>query len=151
VAIVGAAVLGVSQIPAAAAPLSSGPGHHASAQTPDIQYPCSPLAEGDDVHISSTLPTAASGHGWWRNNDCNESYGYVCVTLKEDLNGTWYNKASHCASVPPGSSHKVGARKDCSSSRFTYWHSLVTVNTSGPLGYGFGSTYTPVVYIPCRA
>jgi hypothetical protein len=102
------------------------------------------------VHISSTLPTAASGHGWWLENGCNESYGYVCVTLKEKKSGTWYNEASNCATVAPGSSHKVGARKDCYSSSFTYWQSLVTVSVSGPLGYGFGSTYTPVQYIPCR-
>jgi len=148
----GAAFFWAPLASAAAAPLSSGPGNHATAQAPGIQYPCSPLAEGDYVHISSTAPLAASGHGWWLDNGCNESYGYVCITLQEKLSGTWYNEAGpNCKSLPPGKKYKVGARKDCITNRSEYWRSHVTVSTSGAKGYGSGSKYTPEQYIGCTA
>lgn len=142
-----AAVLGVSQVPAAAAPLSSASAHHATARA---GYPCSPLARGDYVHISSTLPTAASGHGWWLDNGCNEPRGTVCITLQEFKSGSWHNEAGpNCASLTPGSSHKVGARRNCSSTTYKYWRSHVTVSTSGGLGFGSDSTYTTEQPIGC--
>lgn len=148
--IAGVAILGVLQIPAAAAPLSSAPGHHATAHTPKIMYPCSPLARGDYVHISSTPPNAASGHAWWLNNGCNESFGYVCITLQERLSGTWHNEAGpSCKSLAPGKKHKVGARRNCLTNASRTWRSHVTVSTSGSFGYGTGSTYTPNRSIPC--
>jgi hypothetical protein len=78
----------------------------------------------------------------------------VCITLQENLSGTWYDKAGpNCASIPPGggSGKRVTARKACSSTKSTYWRSYVTVSTSGGKGYGSDSTYTPEQDIACRA
>jgi hypothetical protein len=148
--IVGVAVLGVSQVPAAAAPLSSSPGLHVTPQIPKIAYPCYPQARGDYVHISSTPPRAASGHAWWLENGCNESFGTVCITLQERLGGTWHNERGPiCKSLAPGKAHKVGARRNCLTAGSEYWRSHVTVVTSGPLGYGSDSDYTPKRYIAC--
>jgi hypothetical protein len=150
--IVGMALLGGSQASAAAAPVNPAPAHQGVVSTPNIQYPCTPYARGDYVHISSTAPLAASGHGWWLNNDCNESYGYVTVTLEEYLSGSWHNKAYNSGSVPPGggSGARVTARVNCNSATSTTWRSYVTVNVSGPLGYGSNAEYTPNQTIGCR-
>ena len=153
--IAGTAVLGGSQIPAAAAPLSSGSGHHATAPTPRAprtQYPCSPLAQGDNVHISSTNPPLqASGHAWWLDNGCNEPNGHVCITLQEKLSGTWHNENTACKTLAPGKPNKVPVQKGCITNGSEWWRSYVTVKTSGALGYGSGFTYTPEQAIGCTA
>lgn len=100
------------------------------------------------------MPAIDSRHRKTIRGRSNESYGYVCITLQENLSGTWYDKAgSNCASIPPGggSGKRVTARKACSSTKSTYWRSYVTVSTSGGKGYGSDSTYTPEQDIACRA
>lgn len=152
VSIVGAALLGASQVPAAATPVNPASAHQGFVVTPNTQYPCTPYAQGDYVHISSTAPLAASGHGRWLNNDCNESYGTVTVTLQEYLNGSWQNKAYNSGTVPPGggSSARVTARVTCNSNASTTWRSYVAVSVSGPLGYGSNAVYTANQTIGCR-
>ena len=117
--------------------------------------PCSPIANSSSLHISSTPPDAASGHGWWLINDCAQTKANVTVQLQEFFsNGVWYDIGSPGSRVvyggitkSPGTSNQASARVLCSSTGEAAWRSVVTVTLPVQPGHG---TYTrPGENIPC--
>lgn len=77
---------------------------------------CSFTQNGDWVHISSTPPTAASGHGWWVNGDCNATLADVTVQLQIYKNGGWKNVGAvgkKRVYSGGGSANRAAARVPC--------------------------------------
>jgi hypothetical protein len=117
--------------------------------------PCSPLARGDNVHISSTPPATASGHGWWLINDCAQVKATVTIQLQEYFsNGDWYNIGSPASkkvyggtTKSPGSSNRVNARALCSDTNLAGWRSVVKVTL--PVQPGTDTYTRPGANIDC--
>jgi hypothetical protein len=117
--------------------------------------PCSPIADSSNVHISSTPPAAASGHGWWMINNCAQVKASLTIQLQEYFsNGKWYNIGSPGSGKyyggttgSPGSSNQVSTRVLCSNTNQAGWRSVVTVKL--PVQPG-SDTYTrPGANINC--
>ena len=102
------ALLVVSQYPAVAVPMPPHPGAAVPAPAPvgavnsakgtislaslglGKRRACSPIAKGDNVHISSTAPATASGHGWWNRGNCTAARAVVSIFLQEHFSdGSW--------------------------------------------------------------
>lgn len=95
------------------------------------------LQVGDDVHISSTPPATASGHGWWVRLSGDSKKAKVTVYLEaKNHNGDWKTVATGSKTVGPGggSSNRATARKECTNiNRYTSWRSLIDVDIIGSL------------------
>jgi hypothetical protein len=156
------AALALTAAPAAAAHANGNqpppPRVKLSAASPPIvppDQPCSPLARGDNVHISSTPPATASGHGWWLINDCTQVKATVTIQLQEYFsNGDWYNIGSPASkkvyggtTKSPGSSNRVNARALCSGTSLAGWRSVVTVTL--PVQPGTDTYTRPGANIDC--
>src|ERR1700740_726040 len=149
VIVAGAALLGTPQIPAVAA---SGPSHSSAAvpapvpageANPDtVTIPatgCSPQAVGDYVHVSSTPPATASGHGWWNKGNCTAVKAPVTVQLQEYYSdGSWRNKGTAGSAAiysGGGSGNRVTGRATCTAgTALTGWRSVVTADVIGQTG-----------------
>jgi hypothetical protein len=133
------ALLVASQYPAMAAPTSP-------------LSSCSPGANGDNVHISSTAPQTASGHGWWSRGNCTAAKATVEIVLQEYFSdGSWRSRGQGGqATVYPGggSSNWANARAVCQTKTVTGWRSVVHVYPVGQSGSA--SHTTPAVNIACR-
>jgi hypothetical protein len=113
---------------------------------------CSPTAKGDYVHISSTAPQTASGHGWWLRNNCTAAKATVESVLQEYFSdGSWRSRGQGGqATVYPGggSANWANARAVCQTKNVTGWRSVVHVYPVGESGSG--STTTAAQNIACR-
>jgi len=113
---------------------------------------CSPTAKGDYVHISSTAPQTASGHGWWLRNNCTAAKATVEIVLQEYFSdGSWRSRGQGGqATVYPGggSGNRANARAVCQTKSVTGWRSVVHVYPVGESGSG--STTTAGQDIACR-
>lgn len=133
------ALLVASQYPAMAAPTSP-------------LSSCSPGANGDNVHISSTAPQTASGHGWWSRGNCTAAKATVEIVLQEYFSdGSWRDRGQAGQATVyagGGSANRATARATCLTTNLTGWRSVVTVY---PVGEGgSGSTTTPTFNLNCR-
>jgi hypothetical protein len=161
IGVAGAALLGTPQIPAiaAAAPSHSDAAVPAAAParaTSNIEAipatGCSPQADGDYVHVSSSPPATASGHGWWLKGNCTAAKAQVTVQLQEYYSdGSWRDKGT--AGVADvysggGSSNWANGRATCSSTTLTGWRSQVTADVIGQSG--LNQIYTPTQNVKCR-
>ncbi|MFI5771298.1 hypothetical protein ACIA74_22690 [Streptomyces sp. NPDC051658] len=94
---------------------------------------------GDDVHVSSTPPATASGHGWWVRVKGGKPGEKAKVTIwlqAKDRHGKWRSVASGSKKVKPtkgkaSSTHRANARKTCEGRRKTQWRSLIDVDVIG--------------------
>lgn len=169
VSIVGAALLGASQIPAIAAPVhphsraavpSPVPGgargefeqrnYSATVRMPN---PCKPIAVGDFVHVSSTPPATASGHGWWNRGSCTVPRATVVIDLQEHFSdGSWRDKGTQGSGTfrpGGGAGHRATGRATCTGgTALTGWRSVVNVETVGQ--FGVDSVTTSARNIDCR-
>lgn len=137
------ALLMASQYSAAAASVS--PHSRAAPATS-----CSPGANGDDVHISSSGPPTASGHGWWTRGNCTAAKAQVSIVLEEYLNGGWRERGQggQGSYVPgPGSGKRATARAVCLNTHRMSWRSQVSVSVEGESGTA--SHTTPSVPVDC--
>jgi hypothetical protein len=162
--VIGATILWSPQIPAIAA--SSVP--HASAAVPAplpagevttsdaVAIPasgCSPQAVGDYVHVSSSPPVTASGHGWWNKGNCTAARAQVTVQLQEYFSdGTWRNKGTAGVAdvyAGGGSSNRANGRATCTGGTAkTGWRSQVTADVIGQSG--LSQIYTASQDFNCR-
>jgi hypothetical protein len=160
--VVGAALLATPQMPAVAASGPSQSGAAVPAPVPAGEYAsssealpassCSPQAVGDYVHVSSTPPATASGHGWWNKGNCTAVKAQVTVQLQEYYSdGSWRDKGSPGVGdvyAGGGSSNRVTGRVTCSSTTTTGWRSQVTADVIGQSG--LSQIYTAGQDIKCR-
>jgi hypothetical protein len=109
--------------------------------------------EGDYVHISSTLPPAASGHGWWINRDCNATHAVVTVQLQQYYSdGSWRNigtAGSATVRSGGGAGNRATGRVDCLSNVQTSWRSVIDVDVIG-VADTTDRYITPFNTISCR-
>lgn len=172
--VVGAALLGASQIPAIAAPV---PPHSRAAvpalvpvgvegnsinvtvtatwRRPGMPPPCSPTPKGDYVHISSSgPPPQASAHAYWLKNNCKVNSALVTVQLQEYYSDrSWRNKGTlGSKTIPSGKiplAKRPNGRTTCTGgTALTSWRSVVWVGTIGE--FGLNRQITAVQNIKCR-
>lgn len=168
---VSAALLGMPQHSVIAAPTNSAPvpapapegdsgsleliGSGSSEDGTDVGTAavCTFYSRGDNVHISSTLPRSASGHGWWDNVNCNTSTATVTIQLQQYYSdGTWRNVgAAGSATVRSGggAGNRATGRVTCNSTAVSGWRSVIDVNLVGLLDDP-GKLTTPTRNISCR-
>ncbi|MFG1986005.1 hypothetical protein ACGFN0_17935 [Streptomyces albidoflavus] len=136
-------------VPWAAAAILFAAAHPAAAQParPEVFY-----TGGDAVHISSTPPRTASGHGWWVDKNSKGAKAKVTVKLQVKKGGTWVTVASASKNVTQGggAGKRATARKPCSSTKSTTWRSVVDVDIIGT-GDSPNKLYTPDVKRTCSA
>ena len=117
------------------------------------QPPCNFTPRGDNVHISSTPPAAASAHGWWVNGDCNATTAVVVVQLQEwNTSGYWENKGTEGTGTVysgGGSANRVTGRATCQTTDLTSWRSIVGVQIPG-IGGAYDQVITPGINLNCR-
>ena len=90
--------------------------------------------DGDFVHISTTLPLTASGHGWWYWIDCDYPLAVVTTQLQILRNGVWFNVGSADAvTVAPGggAGKRATARVTCVSTATSQWRSITDTDVIG--------------------
>jgi hypothetical protein len=94
---------------------------------------CVFYTRGDFVHVSSTEPQAASGHGWWTNGDCPTPLADVSVRLQLLKNGTWTDVAWGSKVVPSGggAGNRATARVNCRTIAWNQWRSVIDVDLLG--------------------
>jgi hypothetical protein len=113
---------------------------------------CNPQAVGDYVHVSSTPPATASGHGWWNKGGCTAARAQVTVQLQEYYSdGTWRDKGTAGSAAVysgGGSGNRVTGRATCTSTTRTGWRSQVTADVIGQTG--LNQIYTASQNINCR-
>jgi hypothetical protein len=116
--------------------------------------PCKPKADGDYVHVSSTPPATASGHGWWKKGNCIESKARVIVQLQEYYSDhKWRDKGKPGSAVispgTGGSANRVTARQECTGGTpLIGWRSVVEVIVQNQLGVAVEITATRNIH--CR-
>ena len=163
VIVAGGALLGTPQIPAVAvsgptqlsnavpAPVPAGEANPDTVTIPATG--CSPQAVGDYVHVSSTPPPTASGHGWWNKGNCTAVKAQVTVQLQEFFSdGSWRNKGtagSAAIYAGGGSGNRVTGRATCTAgTALTGWRSVVTADVIGQSGLSQIITAAQDIY--CR-
>jgi hypothetical protein len=113
---------------------------------------CTPVAKGDYVHISSTPPATASGHGWWDKGNCTATRAVVSIVLQEYFSdGSWRDRGQGGQGTyrpGGGASHRATARAVCQTTTTTGWRSVVNVSVVGESGTA--SVTTPARDINCR-
>jgi hypothetical protein len=108
--------------------------------------------QGDYVHISSTPPRAASGHGWWSKGTGNATYAVVTVQLQINRSGSWSNVGlPGRATVGPGggAGNRVTARMECSDTTTHEWRSIIDVDVVGYVDSP-EKLQTPAQLLPCN-
>jgi hypothetical protein len=163
VGVIGAALLGMPQIPAVAASVAApsptvvpapAPAGQATSDTVTIAATgCSPQAKGDNVHVSSSPPATASGHGWWLKGNCTAVKAQVTVQLQEFFSdGSWRNKGTRDTEdvfAGGGSSNRANGRAACTGgTALTGWRSVVTADVIGQTG--LNQIITPTQNVNCR-
>lgn len=90
---------------------------------------------GDYVHVSSSAPPQASGHGWWVNGNCRATLADVTVQLQQYYSdGRWRNSGTvGRARVRSGggAGNRATGRAGCNSRSVTGWRSVVDVDVVG--------------------
>lgn len=93
------------------------------------------VTDGDHVHVSSTPPPTASGHGWWLDpfNKHRSVKATVTVWLQAKDGGRWVTVAKGARRVKSGggSSRRADARKRCENRERTQWRSVIDVDLIG--------------------
>lgn len=92
---------------------------------------CTPIAAGDDVHVTDG---SASGHSYWYQGNCSDAKATVRITLQEFYSdGTWRVKGTigQKANVYPGtgSANRAVSKAACANVVVAAWRSLVAVQT----------------------
>ncbi|NOK71597.1 MAG: hypothetical protein GFH25_541324n40 [Chloroflexi bacterium AL-N10] len=108
--------------------------------------------QGDYVHISSTPPRSASGHGWWINGNCQATHAVVTVQLQQNINGRWRNVGSAGRATVRsggGAGNRATGRVTCTSSTLTQWRSVIDVDLVGMIDDPRKLT-TPTRSLSCR-
>lgn len=103
---------------------------------------CTLHARTDNLHFSSSTPTAMSIHGWWtKTSGTCPSKATVAVYLDAWAcdgfgNCFWVNQDDKSSDVYPGggSANRVAARKACSSSAEVGWQGYAVVTLAGESG-----------------
>jgi hypothetical protein len=151
---VGAAGLGFSVLPAAAAVT---PGAHLTGG-PRILRPfmeqCVPEVHPGYAHISRT-PGQVSAHAWWSQGTCTKAQSAtVLVLLEEKIDGKWQQEASaYLTNMFPGNlplNRQPNARENCRSNEKTYWRSYGIVHVAGYGNEGDNHKYTPEQLLNCH-
>lgn len=163
VAIMSAALLGMSQASAIAAParpaLASAPalpggklGLDNMGSSPNTRAFCIFYTRGDYVHVSSSA-FEASGHGWWVNGNCRATSAVVTVQLQQYYSdGRWRNAGSlGRATVRSGggAGNRATGRAGCYNRSLTSWRSVIDVDLIGVADDPSKLT-TPTRNISCR-
>jgi hypothetical protein len=108
---------------------------------------------GDYVHISSTAPRSASGHGWWIREQSDALEAVVTVQLQINRGGYWVDVGEPGKErVKPGggSANRASARVACLNFDTNAWRSIIDTDL---VGY-FDSPdklITPARTLPCGA
>ena len=92
------------------------------------------FTNGDYVHISSTAPRTASGHGWWTKGESDATEADVTIQLQINRNGTWAGVGSPGKKrVKPGggSANRANARVVCTDTSTHEWRSVVDTDLVG--------------------
>lgn len=149
--------LGAMQAPANAADAVPAPapveesGTQARATGPEAV--CVFYTNGDYVHVSSTAPAAASGHGWWTNGNCNATLAVVTVQLQQYYSdGRWRNVGSAGRATVRsggGAGNRATGRVNCTNREVTGWRSVIDVDLVG-LADDPGKLTTSSRNITCR-
>ncbi|MET8764197.1 hypothetical protein [Lentzea sp. NPDC004782] len=96
---------------------------------------CVFYTNGDYVHVSSTPPASASGHGWWTNGNCNATLAVVTVQLQQYYSdGKWRNIGSAGKATVRsggGAGNRATGRVTCSNREVTGWRSVIDVDLVG--------------------
>lgn len=92
------------------------------------------VTDGDHVHVSSTPPATASGHGWWMDplGKHKNVKAKVTVWPQTRHGSTWKTVAEGAKKVKAGgkgaSSRRANARKTCENRNTTQWRSVIDVD-----------------------
>jgi hypothetical protein len=94
------------------------------------------ITDGDRVHVSSTPPPTASGHGWWKKISGPGTKAKVTVTLQARPYGAsgWRDVATGSKTVKSGggAGKRATARKTCTNLiQKTEWRSVIDVDIIG--------------------
>ena len=95
------------------------------------------VTDGDHVHVSSTPPPTASGHGWWLDPTGKHKNvkAKVTVWLQVKDGGGWRTVAEGSKKVKAGgkgaSSRRANARRMCENRDRTRWRSVIDVDLIG--------------------
>lgn len=124
------------------------PGGSFSPPPPVAAGTCTPIAVGDNAHLS---PPQVSAHGWWESGNCTDPRATVTVGLQEYFSDkTWRDKGEpgYNTTIRPGggSSARVTAKDTCVGVALAGWRTYVIVDT--PSG-GAASGYTPAQNLKC--
>jgi hypothetical protein len=113
-------------------------------------------SQGDNVHISRSLPRAASGHGWWTIDlqaGVRPTHAVVTVQLQiKRTDGVWVNvgePGSERVKPVGGSANRSNARVVCADRKKRMWRSVVDVDI---IGYADSPNQkiTPEQPVACR-
>lgn len=90
---------------------------------------CAIQAAGDNFHISSSPPTAASAHGWWTTINCQGNASVRIGAYEFYSDGTYHYKGYNTGNPLPGggSTSRVPLRLDCDGFQPVTWYSVVEV------------------------
>lgn len=112
--------------------------------------------KGDNVHISKASPRAASAHGWWTlRPGLGKPPTHADATVRLQImrnDGRWVNAGEPGSErVRPGggAANRASARVVCTSSKSSWWRSIVDVNI---VGYADSPNQitTKQTQLPCR-
>ncbi|NUK18533.1 hypothetical protein HRW16_18125 [Streptomyces lunaelactis] len=116
-------------------------GTDSSAEGPSQQPLGAPSAgvfytNGDNVHISSTAPASASGHGWWVKISGPGTKAKVTIELQalDHRDNKWKTVATGSKNVysGTGSANRAHARKTCTNRvQKVQWRSRIDVDIIG--------------------
>jgi hypothetical protein len=122
------AAAAVTTAPAPVRSVATVDGSRAAAAAACVFY-----TNGDYVHISTSEPQTASGHGWWTNKDCPTPLADVSVRLQLLKNGAWTDVAWSSKTVGPGggAGSRATARVECKTIAWSQWRSVVDVDLVG--------------------
>lgn len=134
-----ALVFGLAQIPASAAvPVPAPLAGEAAGPLTEPSGPsavCLFRTNGDYVHVSSTPPASASGHGWWTNINCRATLADVTVQLQQYYSdGRWRNVGSPGRArvrSGGGAGNRATGRVQCVSRAVAGWRSVIDVDLVG--------------------
>jgi hypothetical protein len=93
------------------------------------------ITNGDNVHVSSTPPPTASGHGWWVKVSGPGTTAKVTVWLQSNWAGSgWVTRATGVKTVKSGggSANRATARWQCRNLvAKVQWRSVIDVDLIG--------------------
>lgn len=110
---------------------------------------------GDNVHISSSAPTAVSGHGWWQmvSGPAGVKAKVTVFLQAQDTHGKWttVNTGYKIVYSGGGSANRASAQKQCTNLvQRVVWRTLIDVDL---IGYNDtpGVTTTSAITFYCGA